>query len=356
MTRNHGLDGARGLAALSVALGHCVTIYTSTTVYEYRLRDLPHLSLESIILRLWDVVFNGDAAVALFFVLSGFVLGRSLENQPEPPARAVVPYLLRRIFRLYPTAIAAGAIAFALYPITIEQMLGSMLLTSLIPNGVIWTLQVELVGSAAIFFLWAANSRKLLMTVTAIYVALWIFVPRSMMIVRSDFIMFPFAFVLGYALPLVDRRIWSSKWILLIGLAAFFLSDIVIGRTWRAHAGHIFGAVLIVGVLQFRAALVIERGPIQFLGRVSYPFYLLHAMIAHALMPAIDVIAPNSSLLDKVLLLAALSVAVGLIAADVVSRLVEQPGIRIGGSLIRLLRARAAAAAVTRSDLPSAPQ
>src|SRR5262249_7776852 len=61
-TRFAGLDGLRGLAAFSVFLGHTV-----------RLIPGPRLSdrlMESPLRVLWD----GTAAVDLFFVLSGFVL------------------------------------------------------------------------------------------------------------------------------------------------------------------------------------------------------------------------------------------------------------------------------------------
>jgi peptidoglycan/LPS O-acetylase OafA/YrhL len=321
-----------------VALAHCNTHYTGTVNWAYRLWDFPRLDATQILLRLWHTVFNGDAAVMLFFVLSGFVLGRSLESQPDSPARALLPYAVRRAFRLYPAAIAAGAVAFAIYPITIGQMLGTMFMTDVSVNGVLWTLQVELIGSTVVFAIWAANSRRLIAWLLAVYAVLWVFVPRWLMVIPAEFIMFPATFILGYCIPQMPARWWASKWVLPIGLAAFLLSDLVIGRTWRAHAGQIFGALLIVGHLQFRPARALESRACQFLGEVSYPLYLLHAMLAFVVMQRINALIPNAPLLLKVPLLALVSVPASLAASYAITKLVEKPGIRMGSALVRCLQ------------------
>ena len=346
MNRNRSLDGARGLAALSVALAHCNTHYTGTVNWAYRLWDFPRLDSTQILLRLWHTVFNGDAAVMLFFVLSGFVLGRSLENQPDSPARAVLPYIVRRAFRLYPAALAAGAVAFLIYPMTIGQLIGTMFMTDLSVNGVLWTLQVELLGSAVVFAIWAADSRRLITGLLAVYAVLWVFVPRWLMVIPAEFIMFPATFILGYCIPHMPARWWASKWTLPLGVAAFLLSDLVIGRTWRAHTGQIFGALLVVGYLQHRPARALESRACQFLGDVSYPFYLLHAMIAYVVMHHIDSAMPGASLVVKVPLLALVSVPASLAVAYAVTMLIEKPGIRAGSALVRFLRGMVVASAM----------
>jgi peptidoglycan/LPS O-acetylase OafA/YrhL len=69
------LDGLRGLAAFSVFLGHA--------------------SILGVPAGVWS---DGGAAVALFFVLSGFVLARSLLANPQSYGQ----FVRRRILRLYP--------------------------------------------------------------------------------------------------------------------------------------------------------------------------------------------------------------------------------------------------------------
>src|ERR1700722_6221545 len=46
--------------------------------------------------RAYDIVFNGGAAVTMFFVLSGFVLFLSLERGPQSPAPAATRFTVAR--------------------------------------------------------------------------------------------------------------------------------------------------------------------------------------------------------------------------------------------------------------------
>ena len=54
-------------------------------------------------------IANGEAAVTIFFVLSGAVLFASLQRQPAP-----LPFVVRRLFRIYPALVAAIALALPL--------------------------------------------------------------------------------------------------------------------------------------------------------------------------------------------------------------------------------------------------
>ncbi|WP_043362457.1 hypothetical protein [Belnapia sp. F-4-1] len=74
MSRNHALDSLRGLAALAVALGHCVLAVTGHGAWTLRLADLPDADAPAILARLGHALFPADAAVLVFFALSGHVL------------------------------------------------------------------------------------------------------------------------------------------------------------------------------------------------------------------------------------------------------------------------------------------
>src|ERR1700739_3826952 len=76
------LEALRGLAAVSVVGFHAVN----------------------------DTIVTGMAPVVLFFVLSGFVLARSLEQNPSP-----VAFFRNRVFRLLPAAAATVLLFSALY-------------------------------------------------------------------------------------------------------------------------------------------------------------------------------------------------------------------------------------------------
>jgi peptidoglycan/LPS O-acetylase OafA/YrhL len=92
------LDSLRGLAALTVLLGHFLGMYGSVGFH----RNLLGSPL--------GILFNGTAAVMLFFVLSGFVLSLPYVNSNKP--LMLTSFYIKRIFRIYPAFIFA--IAFSL--------------------------------------------------------------------------------------------------------------------------------------------------------------------------------------------------------------------------------------------------
>jgi peptidoglycan/LPS O-acetylase OafA/YrhL len=95
MARIAELDGLRGLAAASVVLHHALW---AAPGIGGRATPLARALTAFPLRALWD----GHAAVMLFFVLSGFVLAGAW----RPPWRA---YALGRAWRIYPVALAALA-------------------------------------------------------------------------------------------------------------------------------------------------------------------------------------------------------------------------------------------------------
>jgi peptidoglycan/LPS O-acetylase OafA/YrhL len=92
---------------------------------------------------------NGTAAVVAFFVISGFVLARSLEVNPGPGR-----YFRNRLFRLFPAAIAVvGLLAvlhhwFGIYVMwkgdfSAGNVLLNMLMIRTDINAVMWSMKVE---------------------------------------------------------------------------------------------------------------------------------------------------------------------------------------------------------------------
>jgi peptidoglycan/LPS O-acetylase OafA/YrhL len=99
--RTRALDGLRGLAALSVFFCHAQGMLPSTALLETLRRSPVRI--------LWD----GAAAVSLFFVLSGFVL--ALPFQKHTAKRLCWPdFVLRRIFRIYPAYLLALGVSLIL--------------------------------------------------------------------------------------------------------------------------------------------------------------------------------------------------------------------------------------------------
>jgi peptidoglycan/LPS O-acetylase OafA/YrhL len=118
------LEALRGVAAISVVAYHAVGQFVDTNV-------------------------TGMAPVVMFFVLSGFVLARSLANDHRP-----LEFLQHRVFRLLPAATAVVLLLTALYlsfgfyvgfrpsfdPLNVT--LNALMIRHDI-NGVMWSMTVE---------------------------------------------------------------------------------------------------------------------------------------------------------------------------------------------------------------------
>ena len=91
------LEALRGLAAMTVAAGHALLV-------------APVSGLHESLVKVLVLLFNGQAAVTVFFVLSGFVLGLSLRRSTESFASGTIRFWVRRWFRIYPAFLASTAL------------------------------------------------------------------------------------------------------------------------------------------------------------------------------------------------------------------------------------------------------
>jgi peptidoglycan/LPS O-acetylase OafA/YrhL len=92
------LDSIRGLAALAVAVGHCLQMNGDDYRTEHRYLSTGTSSVSDTLYYALQKMMAGRAAVMMFFVLSGLVLALSLmKNKISYPG-----YAVRRFFRIYP--------------------------------------------------------------------------------------------------------------------------------------------------------------------------------------------------------------------------------------------------------------
>src|SRR5262245_17810774 len=62
-----------------------------------------------VVLKIMSGLINGETAVIVFFVISGVVIGRSLESRHRAASAGgdFIPFMIRRVLRLYPAHIVA---------------------------------------------------------------------------------------------------------------------------------------------------------------------------------------------------------------------------------------------------------
>lgn len=106
MERSRALDGLRGVAALAVIFYHSILHHDVlvNTVLGTPIQDLT--TRRDIGTKIALMLFNGNTAVILFFVLSGFVLTISLDRMTGSAVDVVGRFVVRRAFRLYPALFA----------------------------------------------------------------------------------------------------------------------------------------------------------------------------------------------------------------------------------------------------------
>jgi peptidoglycan/LPS O-acetylase OafA/YrhL len=287
--RNYALDGLRGLAALSVALGHCDLSVSGLAAWSLKIGDLHGLPPVLSVGRLAYLIFPSDAAVTLFFVLSGHVLWESFFAKYPLSLRAFPEYLSSRFFRLWPTAIACGiplGLIAAIWgpPIEIGELASTMTLLSIKTNGVLWSLQIEVVCSLLLFFVWLAVRRNTLLHILAFLLSLAAFRQFGY---SNNYILFFASFMMGAFIAKLPDTVRRNTLLILIGIPLLVGSSIILGHDWRSRYAETLGAFLIVANIGKTQPAFMSRGPVHFLGRISYPFYLSHIIGLKAAAPLV---------------------------------------------------------------------
>jgi peptidoglycan/LPS O-acetylase OafA/YrhL len=338
--RNDQLDGLRGYAAMAVVIFHAVLGLDPTLVPRVLRANFAELSSwYDLFAKIVLEASSGETAVCIFFVLSGAVLFDSLKRTKGAPLRLVIDFIVRRLFRIYPALIvclifSAAALAAIGTTVTPDALLKNAALYEFGVNGVTWTLNVEMVAVPfllASFFAYRFGGERALLCIALIFYAAlrapwphpptltfkfyWIYFALGMLITT------PYGRWLAERLP-------SAAWIpaLLIGIIA-------------KGVPQQFAIALLVLVLYYGRGgsleRVLRRPFSQFLGRISYSFYLFNVVLLSIV----------EHLLSSVPLAKAHPVEVGLLASFVVIpltfpiahlsvKLIEGPGIRLGQYLL----------------------
>ena len=366
------LESIRGLAALMVAGAHALVVYPT---HDWAARG-------TVALR---TVLNGDSAVAMFFVLSGLVLGMGLQRQGRGTFREFCAYAVRRVFRIYPILLLS-TVAILSFLFCAKSFFGphfwfnhvldyrqSMLNSDVFPNGrivianllllsasmnlVTWTLGVEMVSSLLLPLAHYARVRlpasgTWLLLAGAGFLALlgkwflllgWVRLEGAFNWAMLNYF---YLFYLGYLLPILGPRFFARlkhsralsaalatiALVLLLGAHKF-------ADTYRLGAG--VGAWLLLGVLlygfELKAFRCLEWPVVRFFGRISYSFYLLHDLV---LVSSARIVAhyvfhgriPEYPILVNVIL-AVLSIGLAALLASATHRWIEIPFVQLGKQL-----------------------
>jgi peptidoglycan/LPS O-acetylase OafA/YrhL len=291
--RNPGLDGLRGVAALSVALGHCVVQVTGLGLWNTSLRDFPSMPAADIAMRILSALFPSDAAVMVFFVLSGHVLWGSFRRKHLRFFADLPDYACSRIYRLYPLAIVSALPLGMLTAAPATELVRNMLLLSNSLNTVLWSLQVEVVASLALFAVWGltrGDARKLLLALIVAFAATPFF--RG----EGAVVFFP-AFLLGASIASVPVRFWHNRWLVAGGVTILVFTNVLLGHGGITRCFEMAGATVLVGAVGSGQLRFLRARVPLFLGAISYPFYLTHIIGIAGAEPFLHALPPMAPLL-----------------------------------------------------------
>jgi len=299
------LESIRGVAALMVALFHALAMV--------RMDEWLPLKIRAVL----QFGGNGNAGVAIFFVLSGYVLAASLDasgaGQPRRFTADTLTFAVRRTFRIWPAMAACLAACFLWLRFVFEpatsaaasddygsywrhgatwtDLLRDTVFLQSYLNPVTWTLQVEMLAALLFVPLWwiSRRSRIALLGLTAAWAVWFVWTPHPP---RAAFL---FMMLLGLlvapaarvvARHLGRRTIPTALALSFVGLwmATQYPRETAAG-TWFVQSLCAGAIVTLLVASDGRAAFGwLDHRTARFMGRISYSFYLWHFPIVYVLV------------------------------------------------------------------------
>lgn len=293
------LDGLRGLAALSVVIGHFTA--TFSTFYP----EAPG--------SLFDFA-HGHFGVQLFFMISGFVILMTVER-----AKRHTDFVISRVTRLYPAywiavilSIFVGLLANV--PGTQLSVIDTLLNFTMVQrlllvpdvNGAFWTLAIEMQFYAIVLVILVATrcmlSDKLvqrlalvwLMISVAVSVVAAVLSPDTSILnapvllralVNLTLAEYGPLFALGMLL-FIARRNQRLGWAPVVAAGVATLSAGLL-HSW-GYAAAVAGISLAFTYVALRSSTPVLRfAPLLWLGKISYSLYIVHVVVGYALIDAL---------------------------------------------------------------------
>lgn len=303
------LDGLRGYAAIIVTFYHAILHINPFAIQTILSPAIDQVAIADIWLKIALIFFDGATAVSLFYVLSGVVLCQSLLRSGLG-AKSILLFLLRRILRLYPALIFC---VFSMWVLSIAMQevihgfplvdIGDAVYNSLLIHTKVHSpstsVQVEVLATPFII-LFAIAYKKYSVAACLVLLALSMsamqrnelvfFLPN----IHASLLMF-FA---GMLIALPEAKAFFKKivgWklfsLLVLAFIIRHLTDI------NFLPGYIAKTLLLAGVVgflrwaEYRTFLheFLENDFSQFIGKISYSYYLLNIPILWLLwfLPAV---------------------------------------------------------------------
>lgn len=286
---NPYVHGARGLFCLMVFVFHVANSGLPT----FGFAETPAMNL---------IFHSLQAGVEFFFGISGFVILTAMAR-----SKSVASFMWNRFTRIYPVlwativcilvmTVAANAPMPGVLTVLFSVFVPPPVLDTGMINPAAWSLQYEttlygLIALAWIFRGWDIKIRLTLLGLIGlgfliVFPRAWMMVVGVLLVagkldspVIDRFSRWPLAFMIVYLLAWQGLAEWTNTPTLVLnpynlGVQWFGVFPLIIGI-------HILGGLALVGVVRGYGNLgkFLSTGPMQWMGTISYSFYLWHAVI-----------------------------------------------------------------------------
>ncbi len=307
------VESLRGVAAFMVAICHSQLVLVvdgHEDLWGLNIADVQ--GFQAFVTKFLLVVFNGGAAVSLFFVISGLVLGLSLDRQKDAFFWRSASFILRRALRIYPALIGSLLLVQASLPLIYPapnyegashmfqplyrvpqaaDFFANLLFVSNQMNPVIWTLKIEM-EVALLLPIAHLVTRKAAppLNVAVLLGLMWLSTSAE----DTGTQKWVFAFYLGLMLPAwgpwlisaiktspIGAQAWLGITLLVFGSARHLLY----GTGYAIFTPFIEGlcAMMLLACVVYYPELkwwkFLAWKGVRVLGRISYSFYLTHFLV-----------------------------------------------------------------------------
>lgn len=316
MRKDSSADGLRGVASLGVVFHHALLAFSPVSMIGFfpsvAFPDAPDGMLDRLAsLPILSTLWNGRLAVCIFFVLSGYVLTAKFvrDSHDEQVRNQAARRYLRLGIPIFASAIFAcllwslgtyhidqaayisrSAWLGSLRPIGLgwidairEGVYGAMLGGQARVNPVLWTMHIEFFGSMLIFAYCLLGKGWVYLSAAMFVAIVYFAAPRE----------WPYysAFLIGFfiarseapeskVIPSISVAIGLLVAHIPSGAGMWYFLPVGFNDDIRFMIASVFGGAFIVYGVRFGALRsLLHSRPAQFLGRVSFPLYLIHLPI-----------------------------------------------------------------------------
>ena len=373
---NRSANGLRGIAALVVACAHFSAAFIPgmmNRIYpETFSQVLPGGLFDLVILSpICSIYYNGWLAVAVFFVLSGYVL--TLPHFNGGPPGILKQRMAGRFLRLNIPIFGAIFISYAFYAahlyfnhqaskisgsitwldqpfsegLTFGQALKAAFYRAVLAgdnrfDNPLWTVSIEFFGSIQLllFYIWKPKAWSATLTFLAVSLVLYL---------NKETGIFVAAMFLGAVLNVWKFR---GRWLLFIFVLGYYFGGYQHGSVFydflptpeiyggelaaRSRLYNTLGEILLTAaIVNGFAARLFQSAFAQFLGRISYPLYLLHFIILFSLACALYIRLPTGP--ASLLMVFVAYLGTTFVASYYFARYVDSAAIRISHTISNYL-------------------